>query len=48
MTPQRLKGLMENLLVYPDRMQQNLDQLGGLATPTRADHRGGPAEEMTP
>ncbi len=27
---QRLKGLMENLLVYPDRMQKNLDQLGGL------------------
>lgn len=26
----RLTGLIENLLVYPDRMQKNLDQLGGL------------------
>ena len=26
----RLASVMENLLVYPDRMQSNLDQLGGL------------------
>ncbi|SDB45037.1 adenylosuccinate lyase [Bauldia litoralis] len=26
----RLGGLIENLLVYPDAMQRNLDQLGGL------------------
>jgi adenylosuccinate lyase len=26
----RLASVMENLLVYPDRMQANLDQLGGL------------------
>ncbi len=26
----RLAGLIENLLVYPDAMQKNLDQLGGL------------------
>ena len=26
----RLAGVVENLLVYPERMQQNLDQLGGL------------------
>lgn len=26
----RLTGLIEKLLVYPDRMQKNLDQLGGL------------------
>lgn len=26
----RLKGLIENLVVYPKRMQQNLDKLGGL------------------
>ena len=27
---QRLGGVIENLLVYPERMQANLDQLGGL------------------
>jgi adenylosuccinate lyase len=26
----RLKGLIENLVVYPERMQANLDKLGGL------------------
>ena len=26
----RLAGVVENLLVYPERMQRNLDQLGGL------------------
>jgi len=26
----RLAGVMENLLVYPERMQENLDRLGGL------------------
>ena len=26
----RMAGVVENLLVYPDRMQANLDQLGGL------------------
>ncbi|MFO1242165.1 MAG: adenylosuccinate lyase [Rickettsiales bacterium] len=26
----RLKGLIENLVVYPKRMQENLDKLGGL------------------
>ena len=26
----RLSGVIENLLVYPDNMQKNLDQLGGL------------------
>ena len=26
----RLAGVVENLLVYPERMQKNLDQLGGL------------------
>src|SRR3546814_5226676 len=26
----RLTGLIDKLLVYPDRMQRNLDQLGGL------------------
>ncbi|MCA8895964.1 MAG: adenylosuccinate lyase, partial [Amphiplicatus sp.] len=27
---QRLAGVIENLLVYPERMQANLDKLGGL------------------
>ena len=26
----RLSGVMENLLIYPESMQANLDQLGGL------------------
>jgi adenylosuccinate lyase len=26
----RLTGVIENLLVYPDRMQENMDKLGGL------------------
>ena len=26
----RLRGLIENLVVYPERMQENLDKLGGL------------------
>ena len=37
----RLVGLIENLVVYPENMQANLDRLGGLAREGRIELLGG-------